>query len=59
MNRMSYGRRRPEQTFEMRNLEGVNEINRPVDKSLEEPTRPLPAWMEDPSLLPKKPPGRR
>jgi hypothetical protein len=41
-----------------KNYEGVGTINRPVDHTLAIPTRPLPDWMEDPSLLPKKPPGR-
>jgi hypothetical protein len=41
-----------------KNYEGCGEINRPVDHTLTHETRPLPAWMTDPSLLPKKPPGR-
>jgi hypothetical protein len=44
---------------ELKNYEGVKtDINRPVDYHLTIETRPLPAWMTDPSLLPKKPPGR-
>lgn len=41
-----------------KNYEGVREINRPVDHTLVQETRPLPDWMQDPSLLPKRPPGR-
>lgn len=30
-----------------------------ADKYSITPTQPLPAWMNDPSLLPKRPPGMR
>jgi hypothetical protein len=30
-----------------------------MERLMEPPSKPLAAWLSDPSLLPKKPPGRK
>lgn len=50
--------RRPRQKFSKKEKKAYAQ-DQAMKALLEPPKNPPPAWLSDPSLLPKKPPGRK